>query len=297
MKKNILLIANPVAGRARIRKNIKKIEKNLLKNNEFNVDLRYTTIKNNATKIINQYAENLDILFVCGGDGTLNEAIEALCESKRKIPIAYVPIGTTNDFAKSLRIPFNMLKLSKNMHSTSIKEVDIGKFNNRYFNYVISTGLFSKTSYKTPSRLKNRFGRLAYILSGVREIFSYKTQRLKLKIDDKVIEDEFIYGSISNSNYIGGFKLFKKDKNVKLDDGKFEIIFVKKPKNSFGFLTLIFKILTGRFTDKNIYYFKSDKITIESDNYCEYSIDGEYSGKIKKVEISNINKFARYFIL
>ena len=291
----VLIVVNPVAGKAKINRNIIKIRDNIAKIGEKDVIIKYTKKNKNATEIIKKCEIDFDVLFVCGGDGTLNEVIQALCDLDKRVPIAYLPVGTTNDFAKSLEVPFDIQKLSRNFDLTTIKEVDVGRINNRFFNYVSSTGLFAKTSYQTTSKMKNKYGRFAYVISGVKEVISCKPQRLKIYINNEIVEDEFVYTSISNSCYIGGFKLFRK-KDVRLDDGKFEVLLVKGKGKFFETLILLLKIITGNFKDKNIRFYKTNSLKIESDSDIEWSIDGEYGGKTKLVIIENINKYAQYIM-
>ena len=294
MYNKILLIVNTKAGKGKVIKYITKIEQNL-KNLQFDVDLRYTTINKNSGDIITEYKENYDIILICGGDGTLNQALQKIYKMDKNIPITFIPTGTTNDFAKSLNVPFNKYELSKNLRDYKIRKIDIGKFNDKVFSYVASIGMFSKTSYSTNFRWKNLFGRVAYVFLGIKEIFSYKTYKLKVQSKEKSFEDDIIYGSISNSNYVGGFHLFKNE-NVKLDDGKFEVLFVKKPKTIFSIIKLTIKIINGHFNDENVYYFKTNNLKIESEDFTEWSIDGEYSGKIEKIEIENIPKKIEYLL-
>lgn len=295
MKYKILMIVNPKAGRAKIEKYAEEIKEKFERSNNYDVEIRYTTKENNATNIIKNYDDDYDIIIVCGGDGTLNEAIEGLHKIEKKVFVGYIPVGTTNDFAKSLKVSFDVFDIANNLNKYETKNVDVGLFNDRTFNYVASIGIFSKTSYKTSSKLKNKMGRIAYFFLGAQEVFSHKSFKLKIHSGVNVIEDEFLYGSISNSKYIGGFNLFKNE-NVELDDGEFEAIFVRKPSNIFRTLKLLLKALRGNLNDENIYYFKTSEIEIESTEETEWSIDGEYSGKVKNIKISNLNKYIEYIL-
>lgn len=290
----ILMIVNPKAGRAKPDKYVPKITQNF-KNMNYEVDVKYTTIENNATNIVKIYNKDYDVLIVYGGDGTLNEAIQGLYDIQKKPYVGFIPFGTTNDFAKSLAVSLDKLNISKNINKYTLKKVDTGIISDNIFNYVVSFGMFSKTSYATSRKMKNKFGRIAYILNGIKEIFNYKIYDLKIESDDVSLEGEFIYGSISNSKYIGGFNLFKKQE-VKLDDGEFEALFVRKPKNSIEKFNLIIKILSGNLDDKNISYFKTSKIKLSSSQPLELSIDGEYGGSRKEIEISNIKQNVEYIL-
>lgn len=290
----ILMIVNPKAGKAKSDKYVPKIIK-FFEKIDCQVDIKYTTIENNATKIIKEYDDNYEILIVYGGDGTLNEAIQGLYEINKKPYVGFIPFGTTNDFAKSLAVSVDKLDIKEKNKEYSLKKIDTGIVSDNIFNYVVSFGIFSKTSYATSRDLKNKFGRSAYVFNGIKEVFDYQSYDLKIESEEKSIEGEFIYGSISNSKYIGGFNLFKKE-DIKLDDGKFEAIFVKKPKNMFSTINIILKILSGNLNDKNIYYFKTSRIKVNSKQPLEISIDGEYGGKRNELEVSNIKQNFEYIL-
>ena len=206
-----------------------------------------------------------------------------------------MPTGTTNDFARSLNVSFDKLDISKNIYEYRSKKVDIGFIDNQIFNYVAAFGIFSKSSYNTSSKLKRRIGKLAYVLSGIKDLFNFKTYKLEIQTETEKIEDEFFYGSISNSEYIGGFNLLK-NKCVKVDDGKFEAIFVKKPKNFIQTIKLILKVLRGNLEDENIYYLETSELIIKCNETIEWSIDGEYGGAKNKVEIHAKKQFVEYLI-
>lgn len=294
MENRILIIANPKAGRGKIVKEIDKIKENLQKLS-YQVKVQYTDLQKDATQIIKSENEPYDKLLVCGGDGTLNQAIQGLCEMEKQVPVGYMTVGTTNDFARSLGVSKNRYDISNHIDEYQEEQVDVGKFNERFFNYVASIGVFSKASYRTSTKAKNRFGRLAYLFLGVRELFFYPTYHLKIFTEDRIIEDEFVYGSISNARYVGGFPIFKKE-TVDMSDGEFEAIFVKKPKNIWQTLKIAAKVLSGHLQDKNVCHFKTAHLKIETTEDTEWSIDGEYSGKVKNIEISNLPKNRTYLV-
>ena len=250
MSRKVLILVNPKAGRARIKKNIKEIEENLERLN-YGVVTKYTTKKANGTEVIRNYDGDYDILIVCGGDGTLNEATQGLYETKKKVFVG--------------------------------------------FNYSATFGVFSKVSYDTSTKWKNKVGRLAYIGSATKEIFNIKPYKMKVYTDEKNIKDEFIFGSVSNSNYIGGFNMFKEEE-IKLNDGKFEVLLVKKPKNIFDTAKAAFKIINGDFKDENIYYFKTSQIEMESEEQIDWVLDGEFGGKKDKVKIHNMKESIEYIM-
>lgn len=288
MKKQILVIVNPCAGQGKINKYIPDICENLEKQG-YELEVKYTSENNNGEKIICNYIRYIDTVVVCGGDGTINEVINGIIKCNKKINVTFIPFGTTNDFAKTVKIPINKLKLSKKLSKYQKQNIDIGSFNNKYFYYVAAFGLFTNISYTTKQKDKNKLGRIAYIkdalnsYKGVKKIKSYKAT---IVTDNEIIKDEFIYGSITNSISIAGFKWFKKN-NFKIDDGLFEIILIKKPKNFKGLLKVFFSVLRKKYDQKNIFYMKSKHMKIDFEEVVDFTLDGEFGGSVKEVLIEN----------
>lgn len=294
MNHKVLIIVNPVSGKNNIKKYIPRIKENFEKS-DFQTEIKYTSIENGAGSIIKGFKEDFDMILICGGDGTLNQAIQEVEYENLKVPIGYIPAGTTNDFAHSINIFFDKLHISKNINKYCSRKIDLGMINDRVFNYVVAFGLFSESSYKTRIKLKQKLGRFAYVLYGIKEIFNYKTYKLQIQSDTTIIEDEFIYGSISNSKYIGGFDLFK-NKSIEVDDGKFEAVFVKKPKNFLQMLRIILKVLRGKLEDECIYYIQTSNLEIKCNKPIELSIDGEYGGGKKDIRIYVKKQSVEYLV-
>ena len=158
MKKQILVIVNPCAGQGKINKYIPDICENLEKQG-YELEVKYTSENTNGEKIICNYIRYIDTVVVCGGDGTINEVINGIIKCNKKINVTFIPFGTTNDFAKTVKIPINKLKLSKKLSKYQKENIDIGSFNNKYFYYVAAFGLFTNISYTTKQKDKNKLGR------------------------------------------------------------------------------------------------------------------------------------------
>ena len=294
MSQKVLMIVNPKAGKAKSKKYIENILINL-KNCGCDVDLEITTEERNATKIIEEHKLKNEKLIVWGGDGTLNETLRGLKNSNQEAEIAFIPKGTTNDFGHSLKVSFDELAVSKNINSYKVKEIDMGTIDGQPFNYVVSFGLFSKASFSTSGKWKNRIGKAAYYLNGFKEIFKIKQHKIKLILEDKTIEDEFIYGSISNSRYMGGFPVYRKQ-NVNLDDGELEVLLAKKPKNIFTTAIVVIKILTGNLNDEHITFFKTSNLKVKFPYEMDLSVDGEYGGRKTEFEIKLDEKKTKYLV-
>ncbi len=177
-----------------------------------------------------------------------------------------------NDFAKTIRMSTNKIFLSKHINDSRLIKSDIGLINDTYFNYVAAFGAFSQVSYVTPGKLKRFFGKIAYFIVALLYIPKIRSYKITIKVDEKEITDKVIYGSISNSKSIGGFKWFKK-KGVKINDGKFEILFIKKPKNVLGWIKMLILVGTKKHKPKYFYYFQTDKIEIHSDMNIAWTLD------------------------
>ena len=288
MKKEILLIVNPCAGKGKINKYIPDICDNLEKQG-YNLEVMYTSKESNGEAIIKNYIRYIDSVIVCGGDGTLSEVINGVIESKKKINITFIPFGTTNDFAKTLKMSTNKLKLSKNLSKYRKEKIDIGSCNNRFFYYVAAFGMFTDISYTTKQKEKNRIGKLAYIKDGFKEfrgLKKAKAYKVSIVTDNEIIKDEFIAGGVTNSISIAGIKWFKKDE-ISLNDGVFEVILIKKPNNFKELLRIILSIFRKKYDPKMIYYLKTQHMKMDFEEPITWTLDGEKGETSKEFLIQN----------
>lgn len=296
MSKKLLLLVNKKSGKETIEKYVPKIVEEF-QNNDYEVDTMYTKITNNATQIIEHYDKDFDLVVCCGGDGTLNQTISGLTNINKKVSIGFIPLGTANDFAKNFKLPENVLGLPKNILTYKKEKCDTGKFNDKYFNYVAAFGFCTEVSYTTKKSLKKRFGKKAYYMTALKSIFKMKPHKVKLKYEDNIIEDEFIYGGISNSCSIAGFKWLNRE-DIDLGDGKFEAIFVKKPKNPFQTLKIANTILFSKNyqESKEFVYFQTGDLKVEIDEEVPWTLDGEYGGSCKEVNINALRQNVEFMV-
>lgn len=291
-----LMIVNLEAGKGDFEKQLSFVVMEL-KNNGFDVTIKYTEQDLSADKIIENYKSDFDLLLVCGGDGTLNRVVTALTNLNKKVSVAFIPIGTTNDFAKTLGLPKKALTIAQNIMNSKALKTDTGIFNNDYFNYVVAFGAFTEAAYNTDKKKKRKFGRFAYFIRGIKQTKKIIPYKMKVFFDNETIEDEFIYGSISNSISIGGIKWFKSE-DISLNDGKFEVVLIKKPKNIFGYFGIMKAILTKDYSkDENILYSQDASLKFVLEEPIEWTIDGEDAGKHKNIQIGNINQNMEFLIM
>ena len=235
-------------------------------------------------------------MFAVVETGTLNELINAVMKLEKRPQIGFIPLGTMNDFARTIRLSTKKTFLAKNIDEGNIIPSDIGTFNNSYFNYVAAFGAFTPVSYVTSHKLKRRFGKLAYFIVGIKYLNKIRPYELTIQAEGESVTDEFVFGSISNSKSIGGFEWFKRS-GVKINDGEFEVLLIKRPHGIMGYIKTIIAILRKKHGNKKYFeYYQTDKIKISSKTGVPWTIDGEFGGRKKEVEINNIHMAIEYVI-
>ncbi|MBR5926305.1 MAG: YegS/Rv2252/BmrU family lipid kinase, partial [Firmicutes bacterium] len=227
----VLLIVNPVAGRLKIRTALFDII-SVFSEAGCGLSVRMTQKHGDGEAFALEGAkEGYDIICCCGGDGTFNELLSGIMKSGRKVRAGYIPLGSTNDFAKSAGLSSNHVRAAQNIINGEENMLDVGLFNNeRYFSYVASFGLFTEVTYSVPQEIKNRIGHLAYVLAGVKDLSEIKAHRIEYTANGETFKGKYILGSVSNSTSIGGVLKFDK-KLVDMQDGEFEVMMVHMPKD------------------------------------------------------------------
>lgn len=226
-----------------------------------------------------------DLIVCSGGDGTLNEVISAVMTHRMAKPkIGYIPAGSTNDFAKSLGIPKDMVKAAKLISNDNSFLCDIGVMNERFFNYVAAFGAFTDVSYKTPQSMKNVLGHQAYIVESLKSLSKIKAYNMKVTCNDITITGNYIYGMVANSKSVGGMKGIT-GKNILLDDGLFEVILVREAKNPLELQQIVVGLFSKNQDSPMVDRFKASKVIFESDKSISWTLDGEYADDHQLVEI------------
>lgn len=288
MKKKLFFVFNPHAGKAMIRSKLLDIVDVFVKGG-YEVQVHPTQERRDAAMQVEAASEWADVIVCCGGDGTMDETVKGFMEAERKVPIGYIPAGSTNDFAASLQISREMTIAAQQIVDGSVRHLDIGSFNEDYFVYIAAFGLFTETSYQTDQQLKNTMGYLAYVLQGAKEIFDIKSYRMKFTADVDVYEGDFIYGMVTNSKSVGGMKNLT-GKNVEMDDGYFEVTLIHTPKNPLEMAEIVGCLMSQEDTTNLIDTFKTRKLTVESDEKISWTLDGEFGGAVDHVVIENHQK-------
>ena len=293
-KKKVLLIVNPTSGKNTSRKGTFDIV-DRFSGADYDFTVKTTTCRGDATNIVENYIDGNDMVVCCGGDGTFNETINGVMRLPRRVPIGYIPAGSTNDLANTIGLPLDIKQATETIIKGHKNAYDIGLFNNRFFAYIASFGVATDLSYSTPQKMKNLFGHNAYVINGfvIRLIPMLNSLRhpihARIEYDDGVIEDDFHFGSISNSTSVAG--IFKFDTNdVRLDDGKFEVLLVRGIKNPLESFGLLGKVKRKEYDGEKIIYFKSSTVKIHFSEPQDWTLDGEYGGKHDDVYFAVLNR-------
>ncbi len=283
--KKMLFIYNPNAGKGLIKQHLADILDIFVKAG-YDVSIYPTQCAQDAYHKILHTEELFDLVVCSGGDGTLDEVVTGMMQRNVRMPIGYIPAGTTNDFASSLNIPKDMLKAAYIAVNGKPFACDIGSFNDDSFVYVAAFGLFTDIPYQTSQSLKKVLGHAAYVLSGAKQLANVPAYSLKITHDGEALEGDFMLGMVTNSKSVGGFKGIT-GKAVEFNDGEFEVTLFHKPKNLLELQEIIDAFLRGKMNTKHRFTFKAKEVTFESMDEITWTLDGEFGGQHDFVQIRN----------
>ena len=281
--KKVMLIVNPKAGRTTSAAKAEALKKTFLKYG-FLPKLYMTEYAGHATELAASAGEKYDMIVCVGGDGTLHEVVCGILQSEKRPILGYIPAGTTNDFAKSIKLQKIPELAVATMAKGKIQTVDCGDFNGKRFVYIASFGAFTKVSYATPQDAKNVFGRSAYIFDGIQSVFDIRPYHARITTDDAVYEDDFIFGSITNAISVGGVINLPREM-VSMSDGKFEVLLIRSVENPEDLPDTIHACIDLNFDHENVILTQSSSIKMEFTEDTPFTLDGEFAGAIKDARI------------
>ena len=237
--------------------------------------------------------QGYDVICVSGGDGTISSVADAMARLNIKLPMGIFPSGTSNDLAAHLGIPRDIKTCCDIIVNGILKNVDLGRVNDSHFINVCSAGLLTEVAYKTDTNMKNALGQIAYYIKGIEEIPKYSPIKMRLVSEDRVIEDNLLLLLILNGSSAGGFNKLAPD--AVIDDGRMNVIAIKAANIS-NTLSVFLKIIRGEHIgDPNIYYFSTNKLTVECSQLCGTDIDGE-KGPNFPLDIEVMHQFLKVFV-
>lgn len=273
-----LFIYNPFSGKGKVAKKEKYIVDKL--SERFDVFLVRSEYAGNIGDTIRASGENFDLIVCAGGDGTLNEVVDAVMSLQKRPRIGYIPTGTVNDLAHSLFIPRKIKRAVKNILNGQTFAHDVMKVNDKYGIYVCCSGLFTETSYSTDQTKKRKMGKLAYAIHGIKQVFTTPAVKLKLSYEGGEIEGKYAIMLIINSRYVSSFKMNKK---AVLNDGIVDVLLVESKNEivNIGAVKRVFMLFLKGLNHnykKGVHHFALDKFKIETTDATAINLDGERIG-------------------
>ena len=297
--KRARLIYNPTSGQEIIKKNIAEVL-DVLEDVGYETSAYQTTPEPlSAQKEAERAAKaGFDLIVAAGGDGTINEVVNGVAPLEDRPRLAFIPTGTTNDYARALKIPMgNPVEAAKIIAKNQTIKMDIGRaFGNKYFINIAAAGTLSELTYRVPSEAKSRLGYFAYVAKGAEMLPRSKSRKVRITHDHGVFEGRISLMFAALTNSIGGFEQIAPD--AKLDDGNFTLILVKTAK-LFEMLALLIQAINGgqHVTDVNVEYLKTSKLNLEvldSKEPFMLNLDGEYGGDTP-VELEVFHNHLEFF--
>ena len=297
--KRARLIYNPTSGQEIIKKNIAEVL-DVLEDVGYETSAYQTTPEPfSAQKEAERAAKaGFDLIVAAGGDGTINEVVNGVAPLEDRPRLAFIPTGTTNDYARALKIPMgNPVEAAKIIAKNQTIKMDIGRaFGNKYFINIAAAGTLSELTYRVPSEAKSRLGYFAYVAKGAEMLPRSKSRKVRITHDHGVFEGRISLMFAALTNSIGGFEQIAPD--AKLDDGNFTLILVKTAK-LFEMLALLIQAINGgqHVTDVNVEYLKTSKLKLEvldSKEPFMLNLDGEYGGDTP-VELEVFHNHLEFF--
>lgn len=294
LNKKVKLIYNPAAGDKSFNRYLDNFL-NYFQTAGFKVDIFRSMEPGDFEEGLKNIDNSFEAVIIAGGDGSASEMVNLLQKREIDLPLGIIPAGTANDFASFLGMTQNIESSIKRILDWNIKEIDIGRVNNRYFLNVCVGGIISQIAHGTETEMKNRLGKVAYYLQGLKELPKIKSMQLKIETSKKIIEDDFLGFFIFNSKDAGGFKNIAKLASI--DDGLFDLLAVKTG-NILKLSTAAADLFNGKeIKNKNLIYLqdKHFKITLKNnrdEQHCD--IDGE-KGPAFPLEIELIPSAQKVF--
>ena len=292
--KTLLLILNPCAGQKKAKKQLADIT-DIFNRAGYTVITYITACSGDAEAAVIRYAEHVDTVVCCGGDGTFNETASGVLKCGKALPIGYIPAGSTNDFASSLRLSTNILQAARDIVEGTAAQLDLGEFNGRYFSYVASFGAFTKASYSTSQTMKNLLGHAAYVLSGIQELSQIRSYPLRFTLPDgQVIEDRFIFGAISNSTSVGGILSLSSDR-VDMADGMLELLLVRAPKDLFELGECVKAVQQQTYNSAMLTFINTSRVSVTAPENMSWTLDGEQEPGHSQIEANCLHHAIRVY--
>ena len=291
--KRARIIYNPTSGRELFRKHLPEVLEKL-EVAGYETSCHATTCEGDAVQAAEYAVERgFDLVIAAGGDGTLNEVVTGISPFENRPKIGLIPMGTTNDFARALRIPRDIVKAVDIILAGETIPVDVGIVNDRHFINIAGGGKMTELTYDVPSKLKTVLGQLAYYLKGIEMLPSIRASHLKIEYDGGLFEGEAMMFLVGLTNSVGGFEKLAPDSSI--NDGKFTLMILRKC-NIAEFIRLATLAIGGNHLDDPlVIYRKTSNIKVTAEDKVQLNLDGEYGGDVPAV-FKNLYRHIEMFV-
>ncbi|MDR1465701.1 MAG: YegS/Rv2252/BmrU family lipid kinase [Oscillospiraceae bacterium] len=294
--KRALVVINPVSGKRTTQPHLFNITA-LFSTHGLETTVYTTRSAGDATDIVRKRGANYDIIVCRGGDGTFNEVVNGLMDLPNRPLLGYIPAGSTNDLARTLRIPVDSKEAIDTILNGQPLWNDIGCFNGgQYFAYTAACGAFTELAYDTPQKLKNRLGHAAYLSQAPRALRDIHPISMRMRTAEGYeAEGEYAWIGVNNSTSVAGIlKLRRQD--VGLNDGKFEVLLARRPYKATDWLKAAnYAMLEKNYNNDIFTLLHTAHVEFEFDDLVPWTIDGEYGGAHDRVTVEVIHNAVQIF--
>ena len=283
--RKLLLIINPVAGRNQAQADLFKMVR-VFAEHDCEVTVYPTRGPQDCTRKVLADAGRFDLVVCCGGDGTLNEMVSGMMQREEPVPMGYIPLGSTNDFAASLHLPSQVEEAALRCVEGTAFHMDVGSLNDRYFNYIAAFGAFTEASSATPQQINNALGHLPYILECAKRLARLQPIHVPITADGETFQQDYLFGAVTNIVSLGGV-LRLDPSRVLLDDGMYELLLVKNPQNPAEAQAMLSALMLQNYDGPLVRMLRASDILFESNHEISWTIDGEFGGSFSTTHILN----------
>lgn len=285
--KRALFFVNPNAGQGTGGFDLMAILREFARD-DWRVEICLTKGPGDLTKVIAQEGAGYDLIVTSGGDGTLNETTSGLMQlpAEQRPPIGYIPRGTVNDVSHNLGLSKTPVHAARDIVDGIPFSMDVGSFNDRWFNYVAGFGLFTDVAYRTPQEDKKALGRLAYLMDGVKSLTDIRPVKVKMEANGQVFEENVLLGLVTSTSSVGGFRM-PNELQGDLSDGLFEVILVKHIDSVARLRDLADALLQRDFHREGLIFLKTNHVEFSFEQNVDWTLDGEFGGSVKQAVIEN----------
>ena len=293
--KKMLFILNPKAGQMRANRYLTQILSVFIRGG-YDVTVHITAFEGDATQTAQRLAGEVDTVVCCGGDGTFNETVTGVLRAGVDVPVGYIPAGTTNDFARGLKIPANVMAAARAVVEGTPQPLDMGRFGQRYFCYVASFGVFTRLSYATPQNVKNALGHMAYLMGGIQELSQLRPTHMRFTLDGgRVVEDDFVFGAVCNATSLGGVLMLDPNR-VDLQDGKFELLLIRSPKDLVELADCVRALQSQKYDSGHITFLSASRMEVKTEEEMCWTLDGEQGDSGCQAVVENLHHAVRVIL-